>query len=229
MKKIINKLSRKQWLLWSGYLFLLLFFVLNQDLIKLLLAGDVNNIRTFLHTNMNYAFIFMALVMLIQNSFTVFPLILVITINVTLFGFLNGFLWSWFTSMLSAVIVFYGARYILQDIIIEKFNPKLLEKVDASGFAYVFQARIFPFVPTSLVNILGGLSTIRMLPYIIATALGNFLYFFVLALIPAGILKANFNEYIIWVAILGVVLLYYFIKLVRKKRKDALNKVDTLD
>lgn len=229
MKKIIIKLSRKQWLLWGGLLFLLLFFVFNQDLIKLLLAGDVENIRSFLYKNRSYALIFMALVMLIQNSFTVFPLILVITINVTLFGFLNGFLWSWFTSMLSAVIVFYGARYILQDMIIEKFNPKLLEKVDASGFAYVFQARIFPFVPTSLVNILGGLSTIRVLPYLIATAIGNFLYFFVLALIPAGILKANFNEYIIWVVILAVVLLYYFIKMVRRKRKDALSKIDTLD
>ena len=91
MKKIITKLSRKQWLLWGGLLFLLLFFVFNQELIKLLLDGDVENIRSFLHINRSYALIFMALVMLIQNSFTVFPLILVITINVTLFGFLNGF------------------------------------------------------------------------------------------------------------------------------------------
>lgn len=219
MKKIMMKLSRKQWLLWGGLLLLLLFFVFNQDLIKLLIDGDVEKIRSFLHKNMSYALIFMALVMLIQNSFTVFPLILVITINVTLFGFLNGFLWSWFTSILSGIIVFYGARYILQDMIIEKFNPKLLEKVDASGFSYVFQARIFPFVPTSLVNILGGLSTIRMLPFLFATVIGNFLYFFVLALIPAGILRTNFNEYVIWVIILAAVLLYYFIKMLMKKRK----------
>ena len=221
MKEIINKISRKQWLLWGGLLFLLLFFVLNQDLIKLLLDGDVENIRRFLRKNRSYALIFMALVMLIQNSFTVFPLILVITINVALLGFLNGFLWSWFTSILSAIIVFYGARYILQDMIIEKFNPKLLKKIDASGFAYVFQARIFPFVPTSLVNLLGGLSTIRILPYLIATAIGNFLYFFVLALIPAGILSAELDEYIIWVIIVAVVLLYYFIKIVKGKRNDV--------
>ncbi|MFJ8066903.1 TVP38/TMEM64 family protein [Psychrobacillus sp. NPDC096426] len=220
MKKIIIKLSRKkQWLLWGSVLLLLLFFVLNQDLISLLLDGDVEKIRNFLHKNMSYAFIFMALVMLIQNSFTVFPLILVITINITLFGFWNGFLWSWFTSILSAIIVFYGTRYILQDMIIEKFNARLIEKVDSSGLAYVFQARIFPFVPTSLVNILGGLSTIRILPFSVATAIGNFFYFFVLALIPAGILKANFNEYVIWIIVLAAVLLYYFIKMIRKKRK----------
>ena len=163
----------------------------------------------------------MFLVMVIQNSFTVFPLILVITINLNLFGFINGFLWSWFTSVLASILVFYGVRYIFQGMIIEKFNPKLIEKVDANGFAYVFQARIFPFVPTSLVNILAGLSTIRIMPFTIATAIGNFLYFFALALIPAGIIKADLNEYVVWVIILGAVLLYYLFKLLQKKRKAA--------
>ena len=157
----------------------------------------------FLMSNMAYAFFFMFLVMVIQNSFTVFPLILVITINLKLIWFYQWFLWSWLTSVLASILVFYGVRYIFQGMIIEKFNPKLIEKVDANGFAYVFQARIFPFVPTSLVNILAGLSTIRIMPFTIATALGNSLYFFALALIPAGIIKADLNEYVVWVIILG--------------------------
>ncbi|WP_342600010.1 VTT domain-containing protein [Psychrobacillus sp. FSL H8-0483] len=221
MKKIQNKLSNKHWVILSSVLFLLLFFILNLDLIKLLLDGDVEAIRAFLDRNMGYALFFMSLVMLIQHSFTVFPLILVITINITLFGFISGFLWSWFTSIIASIIVFYGVRYVFQGMIIKKFNSKLIEKMDANGFTYVFQARLFPLVPTSLINILAGLSTIRIIPFTVATTIGNFLYFFVLALIPAGILSTELDEYVIMFIILATVLLYYFIKLLRHKRKSV--------
>ncbi|WP_144510264.1 TVP38/TMEM64 family protein [Bacillus sp. FJAT-22090] len=226
MKTILTKLTKRQWLLWCGLLLFVLFFILNRDLIMLLWDGDVEAIRKFLNKNMGYALFFMFLVMLIQNSFTVFPLILVITINMTLFGFINGFIWSWLTGVVASLIVYYGARYVFQEIIVEKFNKNLIQKIDANGFAYVFQARIFPFVPTSLINILAGLSTIRLLPYLLATSIGNFIYFFILALIPAGILSANWDEYIIWIIIAAAILLYYLVKVARNKRKSADEKTE---
>ncbi|KQL37172.1 TVP38/TMEM64 family protein [Psychrobacillus sp. FJAT-21963] len=229
MKTIINKLLKKQWIIWIGLLLLILFFILNKDLISLLLDGDVEGIRSFLNKNLGFALFFLFIVMLIQNSFTVFPLVLVITINITLFGFMKGFLWSWFTSVVASVIVYCSVRYIFQDIIMKKFNPKLIEKVDANGFTYVFQARIFPFVPTSIINILAGLSTIRLFPYLLATSIGNFLYFFVLALIPAGILSAEWDEYVIWIVIIAAIALYYFIKIVRNKRKAVSLEKDNID
>lgn len=221
MKKKKTTLSKKQWILIGGFLFLIFFFSINQDLISILLDGDVDKAKTFLDKNIAYALFFMALVMVIQNSFTVFPLILVITINIALFGFVNGFLWSWFTSVLASIIVFYGVRYIFQSMIIHKFDAKIIEKVDANGFAYVFQARLFPFVPTSLVNILAGLSTIRILPFTIATTFGNFIYFFILALIPAGILSSDLDEYLILSIIFVTIALYYVIKLIKHKRKPV--------
>ncbi|MER2236874.1 MAG: TVP38/TMEM64 family protein, partial [Psychrobacillus sp.] len=129
MKKKKTTLSKKQWILIGGFLFLIFFFSINQDLISILLDGDVDKAKTFLDKNIAYALFFMALVMVIQNSFTVFPLILVITINIALFGFVNGFLWSWFTSVLASIIVFYGVRYIFQSMIIHKFDAKIIEKV----------------------------------------------------------------------------------------------------
>lgn len=226
MKTILTKLTKKQWILWCGLMLFILFFILNRDLIMLLWNGDIEAIRKFLNKNMGYALFFMFLVMLIQNSFTVFPLILVITINMTLFGFINGFIWSWLTGVLASLIVYVGARYVFQEIIAEKFNSKLIDKIDANGFAYVFQARIFPFVPTSLVNIVAGLSTIRLLPYILATTIGNFIYFFILALIPAGIISADWDEYIIWIIIAAAILLFYLTKVIRNKRKPADEKTE---
>ncbi|MGE6489663.1 TVP38/TMEM64 family protein [Paenisporosarcina sp. NPDC076898] len=219
MKEAINKLTHKNWLVWGGLLLLLIFLVLNRQIITLLVNRDVEAIQDFLDDNLLYAYMFMLVIMILQNSFTVFPLLLVITINITLFGFVDGFLWSWISSVIAAIFVFYAVRYLFQERLIEKFKPELLEQIKANGFAYVFQARIFPLVPTSLVNILAGLSTVRFWPFILATTIGNFIYFFILSLIPAGMVSEEINETLIWVILVSAILLYYLFKLVRKKRK----------
>lgn len=221
MKEAIDKFTRKNWLIFSGLLLLLVFLILNRQIITLLVKRDVDAIQDFLDDNLLYALLFMLVIMILQNSFTVFPLLLVITINITLFGFINGFLWSWISSVIAAILVFYAVRYLFQERLIEKFKPELLQKIDANGFAYVFQARIFPLVPTSLVNILGGISTVRFWPFTIATTIGNFLYFFILALIPAGLFSEKLDETLIWLVFIAAILMYYIYKYVRKKRKST--------
>lgn len=213
--------THKNWLIWGGLFLLLVFLILNRQIILLLVDRDVVAIQDFLDNNLLYAYLFLLIIMTLQNSFTVFPLLLVISINISLFGFISGFLWSWFSSVIAAVLVFYGVRYLFQETLIEKFKPELLDKIDANGFAYVFQGRIFPLVPTSLVNILAGLSTVRFWPFLLGTTLGNFIYFFFLSLIPAGLLSEHFNETIVWIILIAGILLYYMLKLVRKKRQHS--------
>jgi uncharacterized membrane protein YdjX (TVP38/TMEM64 family) len=60
---------------------------------------------------------------------------------------------------------------------------------------------------------------VRIWPFVFATTIGNFLYFFALALIPAGLLSEELDETLIWVVLIGGILAYYLFKLVRKKRK----------
>ena len=220
MKEALNKFTNKNWLILGGFLLLLVFLIMNRQIITLLVNQDIEATQDFLDDNMLHAVVFMLVIMILQNSFTVFPLLLVISINITLFGFINGFLWSWISSIIAAIAVFYSVRYLFQERLIEKFKPELLKKIDANGFSYVFQARVFPLVPTSLVNILGGLSTVRIWPFILATTIGNFLFFFALALIPAGLLSEELDETLIWVVLIGAILAYYLFKLVRKKRKQ---------
>ncbi len=215
---------RKRWLILIGILLVVLFAVTNQELVNILWNGDVDAAENYLDKNIGYALFFMALVMLIQNSFTVFPLILVITINISIFGFINGVLWSWITSVIASIVVFYNVRYIFQSLFIKKVAPKLIEKVDANGFAYVFQARLFPFVPTSLVNILAGLSTMRIMPFTLATFIGNFIYFFILALIPAGVLSSELDEYVILGIIFVSIIGFYLYKRFKQKREAVSNK-----
>jgi uncharacterized membrane protein YdjX (TVP38/TMEM64 family) len=163
----------------------------------------------------------MLLIMIIQNSFTVIPLLLVITINITIFGFLKGFLWSWLTSILAAIIIFMTVRYLFSNYFSSKISSEQLEKIGNNGVSYVLIARVFPFIPTSLINIIGGLSTISLKKFIVGTAVGNFIYFFILALIPAGLLLSGINEYVIAAIIILLVAAFYILSKIKGKNNTV--------
>lgn len=218
--------SRLRRALITGIVLLVILTVLcilrDSPLFNAVLDGNVRYIRSILEGNMLYAYLFMLLIMIIQNSFTIIPLILVITINLALFGFLQGFLWSWFTSVAAAYIICVCVRFIFKNKVIKCFNPEHIEKIEQNAFKYVFQARVFPFVPTSFINILAGLSSVHYKPFVFATALGNFIYFFVLALIPAGLLSADINLYMLAVLVIFIFGLYYVFKRIYKGHKNQI-------
>lgn len=204
-----------------GVIAAIVMIVLNSELFQSLRSGDVDSILLVLRESTFDKFFITFIIMIIQNSFTLIPLILIITINYTLFGFFNGLIWSWFTSIIGAAIWFYGSRYFFHDWVKKKTNPELLTKIENNGLLFVFQARIIPFVPTSLINIIGGLSTIRFKHFIIGTMFGNFIFFFVLSFIPAGLMSGNMDNYVlltITILLLGIV---FFFR-IKKKAKNTL-------
>ena len=196
----------------------IILIVFNTEWFEFIKNGDIDSI---VEENLFYSLFITLIIMIIQNTFTIIPLILVITINYTLYGFFNGFIWSWFTSMIGAAMMFMGSRYLFQDWVLKKMKPTLLTKIEKNGFLFVFQARIMPFIPTSLINILGGLSSIQFKPFILGTTFGNFIYFFVLSLIPAGLMNVNLNDYVLE-AIFLITLVSYFVFKKRLKRKNCM-------
>ncbi len=218
----MNKLKRLNYgksLLFLAIVSCSLFFLLNRDIFLSLMNGDLEEIQPLLSENLVFVCLITLVIMIIQNSFTVIPLILVITVNITLFGFLLGFLWSWLTSVIAAIVVFFLVRNIFQDRLIKKIKQDHILKIEENGFSYVFQGRLFPFIPTSFINILAGLSSIRLKHFILGTLSGNFLYFFILSLIPAGLMSLNINNYVIGLVILFIFLLYYGFKYTHRRMK----------
>ncbi|MEH7114306.1 VTT domain-containing protein [Neobacillus niacini] len=193
--------------------FMTLFIVtLNTDLIRSIISGNIQSITSILDDNKALTLFITLMIMLVHNAFPVIPLFLVILINNTLFGFQFGVLWSILTSILCAIIVFLSIRYVLQDLVLKKVNSGILSKVERKGLWYLLWARIFPFAPTSITNGASGISNIRFSYFIIATALGNFILFFVYTLIQAGLFSQGFNQYVIGIIILSGSILYYFFK-----------------
>lgn len=203
---------------------MIIFLVIHHtETFRLLRNGDLDSIILSLKDTTFSKFFFTFIIMVIQNSFTIIPLIIIITINYALFGFFNGLIWSWFTSIIAAGIWFFGSRYFFNDWVQKKTNPELLSKMEQNGLLFVFQARIIPFVPTSLINILSGLSSIKFKHFMVGTIFGNLIFFFVLSLIPAGLMEGNMEQNILFgiVLVLVGVVVFYRIRKKQKTRKQV--------
>lgn len=206
-----------------GIILIIFLVIHNTETFQLLRSGDLDSIILSLKDTTFSKFFFTFIIMVIQNSFTIIPLIIIITINYALFGFFNGLIWSWFTSIIAAGIWFFGSRYFFNDWVQKKTNPELLSKMEQNGLLFVFQARIIPFVPTSLINILSGLSSITFKHFIMGTMFGNLIFFFVLMLIPAGFMEGNMEQNILLALALvfvGIVI-FYRLKKKQKRRKQV--------
>ena len=217
----------KNWIkviVFIGIAVLITYLVFQTEWFQMMKSGDLD---TIIDKNVWFILTITLLMMIIQNTFTVIPLILVITVNYVLFGFMKGFIWSWLTSIIGSAIIFLGTRYLFQGWVKRKIDLSLQSKIEKNGFKFVLQARIIPFIPTSFINILSGISSIKFSSFLIATCAGNFLYFFLMILIPAGFINVQLNDYVLEASILLIFLLtFFFILKGRRKKRQKNNRYD---
>jgi len=200
-----------------GYLacILLLFLLLKQSGFT---VTDLTpeTIRTIAHNNIVLILLIMLVIMILQNLFTFIPLILVITANITLFGFWKGYLYGCFCSVIGSTLIFLSIRYLFQDAFSNSVTKKYQEKIEEKGFIFVLLGRILPFMPTNLINFASGLSNIKISHFVMATSVGNMIYGLVLASASFSILLASthnpLNLLIIALIVITVVLLLRFKK-----------------
>lgn len=196
-----------------------IFSIIDSELYTLIQQKDPDNIIQFFGENIYYTLLMTFIMMLIQNTFTIIPIVLVVSINIALFGFVYGFLWSWLTSIISASFLFIHIRSTFQEWLLKKINPKYLNIEREMGFIYILQGRIIPFIPASFINIAAGLSTISFRSYFLGTSIGNFIYFFVISLIPAGLLAGNSDLLALGIIAITIFFFIYFYRSIRKRGK----------
>ncbi|MFC0216624.1 TVP38/TMEM64 family protein [Paenibacillus chartarius] len=114
-----------------------------------------------------------------SESFLPFlPLVALIVTNVNAYGFWEGLLLSWIGVVLGSISVFllvraFGRRF--RGFIERKLprSEKFIHWVETNGFMPIFILACFPFTPSSVVNIISGLSKLEIHKFAIATLLGK--------------------------------------------------------
>lgn len=199
-------------------LLVLIPVLLRSDGFSTILKADPDLIREQSRGSTTLLLLITLLLMTVQNLFTVIPLFLLVTLNVTLFDLTGGYLWSWFTSMVGAAVSFFMIRYWFQEFFNRFVNEAVRRKLEDSSFSMVLLGRILP-LPSSVVNIAAGLSSVGIKSYLYATALGNMIYILILSLLSQGILSLRLERWA-YAAAAGVLIVLAILRLWRRRRKN---------
>ncbi|MEH7400528.1 MULTISPECIES: TVP38/TMEM64 family protein [Bacillaceae] len=109
----------------------------------------------------------------------ILPLVIFVFANAAAFGPLLGFLYSWIGSCLGSILLFYvvrkfGQKRFFSFVSKHKKVESSIGWIEKRGFGPIFIMFAFPFSPSFLINIVAGLSRIKISQFLIALVLGKF-------------------------------------------------------
>jgi len=92
-----------------------------------------------------------------------------------LFGIVRGVFYSVSSATTGGVIVFLLVRYFFGDRIKRRFwkqSKKFTDKIKEEGYSYLLMVHLLPITPTQLINVLAGLSPLKLTTFAMISFLG---------------------------------------------------------
>ncbi len=124
-----------------------------------------------------YAVIVSFLLMMFQSLAAPLPAFLITFANAAVFGWWQGAILSWTSSMAGAALCFYIARILGRDAVVKITSKFALESVDGFFEKYgkhtIVICRLLPFVSFDYVSYAAGLTSMNFMPFFIATGIGQ--------------------------------------------------------
>lgn len=152
------------------------------------------------------------------------PLIVFVFVNTATYGLFKGFLFSWIGATLGSIVVFIIIRRLGNSRIFKKIrgNKQVAQVtgwVTEHGFGPLFVLLCFPFSPSSIINVVAGLSHIRFQQFVLAVVFGKAVMIFSLAYVGSNIF--SFADHPIRTSIIGlsIVLFWMLGKYIEKRLK----------
>lgn len=147
------------------------------NIFSMFATGDFEVVKDFIKDYGAYAMIVSTGLMVFQAVVAPLPAFLITFANASLFGWWQGAILSWSGAMLGAAICFFIARILGREVV-EKLTSKVgLENIDnffkRYGGQSVLIARLLPFVSFDIVSYAAGLTSMRFIPFFIATGIGQ--------------------------------------------------------
>ena len=179
--------------------------------------------REFIKSYGVYAMAVSFALMMLQSVMAPLPAFILTFANAALFGWKVGAVLSWSSAMAGAALCFYISKILGRDIA-TKFAPKAaLESVDVFFDRYgkyaIVVCRLLPFVSFDIVSYAAGLTSMRFVPFFIATGIGQLpatiVYSYVGGMLTGGAQKFVSGLFILF----GVSILGFMIKKILDDRK----------
>ncbi len=145
----------------------------------------------------NYPFLSRGLAILLPflEAFMPFlPVTVLATVNAAVFGLWEGFLYSWLGSVVGSYALFMFVRFLgrFQFLAFLHKRPRIessLKWIEKQGFGPLFIMYCIPFVPSSLINVVAGLSSINNFYFLLALSLGKSVMLLTMSYIGADLMS----------------------------------------
>jgi uncharacterized membrane protein YdjX (TVP38/TMEM64 family) len=205
-----------------AYFFIPSFHQKLDEIIKLFAGGDATVIKDFIHSCGIYAAAVSFLLMMFQSVMAPLPAFLLTFANASLFGWRQGAILSWSSAMAGAALCFYISRIFGREAA-EKFTTKTgLREIDVFFEKYgaysIVIARLLPFISFDIVSYAAGLTSMRFIPFFIATGLGQLPATVVYSYV-GGMLTGGTKMFVTALMILfALFFLAYMLRLIMKER-----------
>jgi uncharacterized membrane protein YdjX (TVP38/TMEM64 family) len=151
------------------------FFDLKTYLSLDTVKANRDNLLVFTQEHYAQAVVLFILIYILQTAFSL-PGATIMTLAG---GFLFGSLWATLYvnigATTGATLAFLAARYLFHQWVERKFGDRLgaiQEGFAKNAFSYLLTLRLIPLFPFFLVNLLSGLTRVRVSTYVAATAVG---------------------------------------------------------
>ncbi|GGF15815.1 TVP38/TMEM64 family protein [Halobacillus andaensis] len=159
---------------------------------------------------------------LIEAFLPILPLVAFVLANSVVYGLFKGFLYSWIGAVTGAILVFLLSRKLGQQrffnfVSRHKQVKRVMNWVEEHGFGPLFLLMCFPFSPSSIINVVSGLSNVSRQQFILAAVLGKSVMIFTIAYVGSSM--ASFAQNPVKSIVVGVCILAFWIlgKLIEKR------------
>ena len=139
------------------------------------LKANRDSLLAFTQDHYVPAVVLFILVYILQTSFSLPGATIMTLAGGFLFGSLWGPLYVNIGATTGATLAFLAARYLFHQWVERKFGDRLGPIQDGfakNAFSYLLTLRLIPFFPFFLVNLLSGLTRVKVGTYVVATAVG---------------------------------------------------------
>ncbi|OOE12237.1 TVP38/TMEM64 family protein [Fictibacillus arsenicus] len=184
------------------------------------------NILKLLEQYRDLGFLPGILLPMLESFIPILPLFLFVAGNAAAYGFWLGFLYSWIGVCLGSAIVFllvrrYGQKRFLNFLNRHTNTTRMLSWVERHGFGMLFLIYCFPFTPSALVNVIGGLSRINIKTFFLALALGKLVMIAIVSFIGYDFVDVLKSPLKLGLIVFGIFVLWLGGKVVESRLKQS--------
>jgi uncharacterized membrane protein YdjX (TVP38/TMEM64 family) len=139
--------------------------------------GDFNEMKAFIAKYGKWAMLVSALLMIFQSIMAPLPAFFITLTNANLFGWWQGCILSFVSSMAGAALCFYIARILGRDVVEKICTKGALNQIEVffekQGKKCILIARLLPFISFDVVSYAAGLTAMDFGGFFLATGLGQ--------------------------------------------------------